>query len=120
MNRKANPKTKATKHKIGTTEQKTNADGEKTNTNEVNKKFPLPIYNEEDDIYEREKEQPLGDPEKIGIRTGTGKQKSMDLGLDVPGSELDDADEFVGEEDEENNYYSLGGDRHEDLEEEKE
>ena len=37
--------------------------------------------------------------------------------LDVPGSELDDADEELGEEDEENNYYSIGGDRHEDLEE---
>ena len=34
--------------------------------------------------------------------------------LDVPGSELDDADEAIGKEDEENNYYSLGGDNHED------
>jgi hypothetical protein len=38
-------------------------------------------------------------------------------GLDVPGAELDDADEQIGEEDEENNYYSLGGDDHNDLEE---
>jgi len=30
--------------------------------------------------------------------------------LDVPGSELDDAQEKVGNKDEENNYYSLGGD----------
>jgi hypothetical protein len=37
--------------------------------------------------------------------------------LDVPGSELDDAMENIGSEDEENNYYSLGGDNHEDLEE---
>ena len=37
--------------------------------------------------------------------------------LDVPGSELDDANEIIGEEDEENNYYSLGGDRHDSLEE---
>lgn len=37
--------------------------------------------------------------------------------LDVPGSELDDEEEKIGEEDEENNYYSLGGDRHEDLDE---
>jgi len=29
--------------------------------------------------------------------------------LDVPGSELDDADEAIGEEDEENNDYSIGG-----------
>jgi len=39
--------------------------------------------------------------------------------LDVPGSELDDKQEKVGSEDEENNYYSLGGDAHNDLEEEK-
>jgi hypothetical protein len=41
----------------------------------------------------------------------------FDEGLDVPGAELDDDNEMIGEEDEENNYYSLGGDRHEDLEE---
>lgn len=37
--------------------------------------------------------------------------------LDIPGAELDNENEAIGEEDEENNYYSLGGDRHEDLEE---
>ena len=30
---------------------------------------------------------------------------------------MDDADEAIGEEDEENNYYSLGGDAHDDPEE---
>ncbi len=30
--------------------------------------------------------------------------------LDVPGAEEDDANEAIGEEDEENNSYSLGGD----------
>ncbi len=40
-------------------------------------------------------------------------------GLDVPGSELDDAEENVGSEDEENNSYSLGGDNHNDLEEDR-
>jgi hypothetical protein len=39
--------------------------------------------------------------------------------LDVPGSEADDANEVIGEEDEENNYYSLGGDAHENLEEDQ-
>lgn len=39
--------------------------------------------------------------------------------LDVPGAELDNVNESIGEEDEENNYYSLGGDRHEDLEEDR-
>ncbi len=37
--------------------------------------------------------------------------------LDVPGSEQDDAQEQIGSEDEENNSYSIGGDRHSDLEE---
>lgn len=37
--------------------------------------------------------------------------------LDIPGAELDNSNEEIGEEDEENNYYSLGGDRHENLEE---
>ncbi|MET6999199.1 hypothetical protein [Chitinophaga defluvii] len=39
--------------------------------------------------------------------------------LDVPGAELDDESEAAGNEDEENNFYSLGGDRHEDLEEDQ-
>ncbi len=34
--------------------------------------------------------------------------------LDVPGSEDDDLNEGMGEEDEENNSYSLGGDAHDD------
>lgn len=41
-------------------------------------------------------------------------------GLDVPGAEMDDVAEELGEEDEENNYYSLGGDLHESQEERKE
>jgi hypothetical protein len=35
--------------------------------------------------------------------------------LDVPGAELDDQNESIGSEDEENNSYSIGGDRNEDL-----
>lgn len=38
--------------------------------------------------------------------------------LDIPGSELDDAQEARGSEDEENNHYSLGSDQNEDLERE--
>jgi hypothetical protein len=37
--------------------------------------------------------------------------------LDVPGSELDDAQEKLGNEDKENNYYSIGRDNHNDLDE---
>jgi len=39
--------------------------------------------------------------------------------LDIPGSELDDAAESTGSEDEENNGYSIGGDDHNNLEESK-
>jgi hypothetical protein len=71
-------------------------------------KFPLPVYEAEDDIYKKDKEEALDNDENISKND-----------LDVPGSELDDADENIGEEDEENNYYSLGGDDHNDLEEDK-
>ena len=37
--------------------------------------------------------------------------------LDVPNAEADDAVENIGSEDEENNYYSIGGDNHDNLEE---
>lgn len=43
----------------------------------------------------------------------------LNTDLDIPGSEMDDANEEIGEEDEENNYYSLGGDNHENLEEDR-
>lgn len=39
--------------------------------------------------------------------------------LDIPGAELDDAQEAIGSEDEENNYYSLGGHNKEGLEEDQ-
>ena len=37
--------------------------------------------------------------------------------LDIPGSELDDEFENSGNEDEENNHYSIGGDSHSNLDE---
>ena len=55
-----------------------------------------------DDEMVRGKIQPIG---------------GADEELDIPGAELDDENEALGEEDEENNYYSLGGDNHENLEE---
>lgn len=42
------------------------------------------------------------------------RTRPVDFGgqdLDVPGAELDDSDEAIGEEDEENNSYSLDGER---------
>lgn len=37
--------------------------------------------------------------------------------LDIPGTELDDSQEAICSEDEENNYYSIGGDAHDALDE---
>jgi hypothetical protein len=65
-----------------------------------------PEYGPEDDIYAHEKKEELSD-----------ETTDVPEGLDVPGAELDDKDEEIGEEDEENNYYSLGGEDHQDLEE---
>lgn len=79
-------------------------------------RFPLPEYPAKDDIYRQEEESDI-DPETRGHKRGVPEDPSLDEGLDIPGADLDDEDELIGEEDEENNYYSLGGDNHEDLEE---
>lgn len=94
------------------------------------KKFEYPPS---EDIYENAKEMQNIDPENITqmkssneddeIEKRNEKDFSDDVSgsdLDVPGSELDDEQEKTGNEDEENNYYSIGGDNHTDLEEEKE
>lgn len=52
----------------------------------------------------------IGTPQNVS-------EEDLDADLDIPGSELDDDNERIGEEDEENNYYSLGSDRHEGQEE---
>ena len=94
----------------------------KTGEKEPNKKeeFPLPVYSEKEDIYNQEKKVKFEEEEKEQEDRVEELDNDPAHDLDVPGSELDDADEAIGEEDEENNYYSLGGDRHEDLEEERE
>ena len=78
------------------------------------KVFGNPEYDAKDDIYSHAKEVPFkekGDTDSSELST------AEDQDLDVPGAELDDANEAIGEEDEENNFYSLGGDNHNDLEE---
>lgn len=73
------------------------------------KDFPgYPEYPASDDIYEK------GEKAKQNVED---ENEALEMDLDVPGAELDDKNEEIGEEDEENNYYSLGGDNHEDLEE---
>lgn len=53
-----------------------------------------------------------GEDEPLRQRTHSVDFAGEDL--DVPGAELDDEQEGIGAEDEENNIYSLGGDRHGD------
>ena len=73
----------------------------------------------EDDFIalgELDKDMDLGEDEAI---LGRNPQLMTDgEDLDVPGEELDDDNEAIGEEDEENNYYSLGGDDKDGLEDE--
>jgi hypothetical protein len=84
----------------------------------------LSVYLPNDNIYKRpikvvdidfEEIPKTINPSKWNEETFEEGQSGDDL--DVPGSEDDDAQEAVGSEDEENNYYSIGGDNHEDLEE---
>ncbi len=95
------------------------------------KRFPgYPNYPPKDDIYEKDKEESSLNPEDVSkVKSPNekpGKRNEKDFGdvitgidLDVPGSELDDAQEDIGSEDEENNYYSIGGDNHDNLDEDK-
>lgn len=87
-----------------------------------------PIYPPSEDIYNQGQtvtHLDLNDPSinkvlnvAVGLRNEKDFQQDMSGDdLDIPGSELDDKQESVGSEDEENNYYSLGGDNHNDLEE---
>ena len=98
---------------------------------EAKNEFPgYPLYPADQDIYSNAFEEENLDPEDLeNNKTPNPKNGSLNKDdlyddetgeeLDVPGSELDDADEAIGNEDEENNYYSLGGDNHNDLEEDK-
>lgn len=89
--------------------------GKSEKSSAEDKKFPLPIYSADEDIYAKEKELSLDEEDKEATLNA-----KLSEGLDVPGADLDDTDEEIGEEDEENNYYSLGGDDHNDLDEDKE
>lgn len=80
-----------------------------------------PLYPASEDIYNNAEETELN-PENLSehkiLNEISGKSNVKEFrddvtgdDLDVPGSELDDEQEDIGSEDEENNYYSLGGDK---------
>ena len=77
-------------------------------------------YHEEKDINPEDVTKIKEPTEKENLGTANVKDFEDDVSggdLDIPGAELDDEQENVGSEDEENDYYSLGGDDHHDLEE---
>jgi hypothetical protein len=97
--------------------------------------YPLSTVNE--DIYYKSVEEVNINPEdvtklkdfnQIVIKEQANEIDPIDIGftqyksgddLDVPGAELDDEQEAIGNEDEENNYYSLGGDNHNDVDDDR-
>jgi hypothetical protein len=92
-----------------------------------------PLYPSDEDIYNKSLEEENVNPEDTSKlkepneddQLGSANEKDFEedesgSDLDVPGTELDDEQEAIGSEDEENNYYSLGGDNHNDLDENKE
>jgi hypothetical protein len=89
-----------------------------------------PLYPADEDIYGKYEEKHNLNSEDYTsvseqyIKPGKPNVRDFDedvsgSDLDIPGTELDDDQENIGSEDEENNYYSLGGDNHEDLEDDK-
>lgn len=93
---------------------------------EINKRDEeLPGYTSNDpseDVFNRLDQDENLDPENPYSKEPTERATDeftddLVLGdLDVPGSELDDSMEAIGNEDEENNYYSLGSDDNSSLE----
>jgi hypothetical protein len=105
--------------------------GKKNQEKEKNEDLPgYPPYPAEEDIYSQAVEEtdldpenptrmkaPNADPDKPNEVNPMDDITGGDL--DIPGSELDDEQENIGSEDEENNYYSLGGDDKESNEEDQ-
>ena len=111
--------------------EKNNTHPSKPDSNgKENNGFPgYSVYLPEEDIFNNAEEETLNseglDENKTsGEKPGKWNEKDFNedasgSDLDVPGSELDDDQEKIGSEDEENNYYSIGGDDHENLDEDK-
>jgi len=96
-------------------------------------KYNLNDYPASEDIYNKFRKASDINPEDISqiketiIIDTAEKRNEKDFkddkiggDLDIPGSELDNDQELIGSEDEENNYYSLGDDNHNDSEEDTE
>jgi hypothetical protein len=118
--------------------------GKKMKEKDINKNLPVqqdgnenkksiqgyPVYPASEDIFSKGEEDKEINPEEISntdesieaeevfaVNDHDINSDESNNDLDVPGSELDDEQEDIGSEDEENNYYSIGGDDHLDLDE---
>jgi hypothetical protein len=89
-----------------------------------------PIYPANQDVYAEFKEEEDTDPENIfkkktknysdeKLNEKDFKQDKSGGDLDIPGAENSNKQANLANEDEENDYYSLGGDNNIDLEEDK-
>ena len=89
-----------------------------------------PLYPVDKDIYNKSQKEENVNPEELSKHKEPNENdhsesaNEIDLAGDksgsdlvVPGAELDDETEAFGSEDEENNYYSLRGDNHNDWDE---
>jgi len=104
------------------------SESQKDNDEKINLEG-YPIYPDNEDIYKNFLEEEDINPEDTSktkesnynnaLRRQNLEDESGENDLDIPGAELDDLQEDIGNEDEENNYYSLGGDEHLDLEEDQ-
>lgn len=94
-----------------------------------NLEFPgYPSYPENEDIYNTDRRASELNPDDNSLikteKPGKWNEKDFDEvvngdDLDLPNIELDMHDGRLGIEDEENDYFSLGGDNHDDLEEDR-
>lgn len=91
-----------------------------------------PVYPPSEDVYGNLKKEKKVDPDDRTKtktpapkpRKGKFNEKDFDedfsgSDLDIPGSEEDELEVNMGSEDEENNFYSLGGDAHNELDEDE-
>ena len=103
------------------------AQNQATRKNEEDSFPAYPLYPPEEDIFIKDKKEDLN-PENPTKRKvpyeKPGKMNEKDFeedvsgsDLDVPGPETDDEEALTGSEDEENQYFSLGGDDHDKLDE---
>jgi hypothetical protein len=95
----------------------------------VDESFPAyPQYPESEDIYSKAEKIADINPDDNSklkdkpLEEDEWNEKAPDVlltgeDLDIPDLEELEQNEDIGEEDEENSYYSLGGDEHNDLEE---